>query len=129
VSVTRVPFQQRRAKRLRGGRLGVDNEDGSPDQNCQSSVRWRAILLMSTCLSHKGQEPYSRTLAWVKERSVWGCSECAWAFNPADPPAGRSLDDMIRYFQARLSEQFAAHLCVEYPRAKGAHLPRSALVP
>jgi rubredoxin len=73
-------------------------------------------------MDHKGQESSSRKLVWVEGLRVagWGCSECAWVFNPSGPPIGRSLDEITRKIQAQLSQEFAAHDCAEFPRAKGA---------
>jgi len=73
---------------------------------------------------HEGQESSIRTLVWVEEKRAkgWGCSECAWVFNPSGPPVGKSLDEMKRNFEAHLSEEFAAHSCAERPRVKAATL-------
>jgi hypothetical protein len=73
---------------------------------------------------HEGQESPVRTLVWVEERSFkgWGCSECAWMFNPTGPPIGKSLDEMKRNFQMQLSEEFASHDCWGHPRVRGAAL-------
>jgi len=64
------------------------------------------------------KERSSRKLVRVGEKnfSVWGCSECAWVFNPTDPPVGESLEDMIRNFQQRLSEEYASHACAQTSR-------------
>jgi hypothetical protein len=69
---------------------------------------------------HKG-EPSSRKLVWVEGLSFggWGCSECAWVFNPPDLLTGKSLDEMKRNFEMQLSDQFASHACAKYPRVKG----------
>jgi hypothetical protein len=74
---------------------------------------------------HKGSESSSRKLVWVETQSVegWGCSECAWVFNPAGPAIGKSLDEMKRNFQMQLSEEFASHACAKRPLVKGAKLP------
>jgi rubredoxin len=64
----------------------------------------------------------SRKTVWIKEENVmgWGCSECAWVFNPSGPPIGKTLDQMTRNFHAQLSEEFASHDCAEHPRFKRA---------
>jgi len=69
---------------------------------------------------HKGQESSSRKLVWVEGESFggWGCSECAWFFNLAGSPAGKSLDEMKWNFEAQLSDEFASHDCAERPRVK-----------
>jgi hypothetical protein len=48
----------------------------------------------------------------------WGCSECAWAFNASGPPEGDSISEMLRNFERRGDQEFAAHVCAEHPRAK-----------
>ena len=70
---------------------------------------------------HKG-EPSSRKLVWVEGQSFggWGCSECAWVFNLPDFPTGKSVDEVKRNCEMKLSEEFASHSCAERPRAKGA---------
>jgi hypothetical protein len=70
-------------------------------------------------MHHRSQETSIRTLVWVEGLSVgWGCSECAWVFEFSGPPIGRSLDEITRKFQVQLSQEFAAHDCAEFPRAK-----------
>jgi hypothetical protein len=62
-------------------------------------------------MHHKGQESSSRKLVWVEGQGVvggWGCSECAWVFNPSGPPTGKTLDEMKRNFQVQLSEEFGS---------------------
>ena len=73
---------------------------------------------------HGGQESSSRKLVWVKGQSFggWGCSECAWVFSLPDQPTGKSLDEIKRKFNARLSEEFAFHDCAKRPRVKGVKL-------
>jgi hypothetical protein len=46
----------------------------------------------------------------------WGCSECAWRFNPSGPPVGKTLDEMARNFEMQLSKQFASHACARAAR-------------
>jgi rubredoxin len=63
-------------------------------------------------MPRKGPESSSRKLVWVEGQSFegWGCSECAWVFNPSGPPTGKSLDEMKLNFQAQLSEEFMSPL-------------------
>jgi rubredoxin len=58
-----------------------------------------------------------RKMIWLESPNVagWGCSACAWMFNPAIPPLYKSLDEITRKLQAKLSEEFAAHVCAEHP--------------
>ncbi len=67
----------------------------------------------------KRQESSSRRLVWDESFRRWGCSECAWVFNPSGPPTGNSLDEMMRNFQVQLSEDFESHACAKRPRVKG----------
>jgi hypothetical protein len=71
---------------------------------------------------HKGLGSSSRKLVLVEGQSFvrWGCTECAWVFNPSDLLTGKSLDEMKRNFQLQLSEEFASHACAQHPRVKGA---------
>ena len=71
---------------------------------------------------NQARESWSRKLVRVEERSFkrWGCSECAWVFNPSGPPVGRSLDEMKQNFQTQLSEEFASHDCANFRQVKGA---------
>jgi hypothetical protein len=68
-------------------------------------------------MHHEGQESSFRKLVWVEGQSGngWGCSECAWVFDPS-PPVGKSLDEQLRTVEAQRTEEFAAHDCPEYPR-------------
>ncbi len=61
-----------------------------------------------------------RMLIWIEEPSFqgFGCSECAWTFNPSGPPFGNSIQEMKVYYEERRDKEFAAHHCVEHPRAK-----------
>jgi hypothetical protein len=51
-----------------------------------------------------------------KDFQGWGCSECAWRFRPFGPPVGKSIDEMRRNFEVRLSEEFASHACARAAR-------------
>ena len=61
-----------------------------------------------------------RTLVWIDEPRFagWGCSECAWVFNPSGPPSGDSLEDMTRQYVWQRTHDFAAHVCAEHRRSK-----------
>ena len=56
-----------------------------------------------------------RRLEWIKGRNFqgFGCSECDWRFNPSGAPAGESLDEMKRTYQAQRDKEFAVHVCVK----------------
>jgi hypothetical protein len=61
-----------------------------------------------------------RELVWVERQGFcgWGCSECAWVFNPSGIPEGNSLDEMKRNYKQRRDKDFEEHLCAEHPGAK-----------
>jgi hypothetical protein len=63
-----------------------------------------------------------RILIWIEEPRFqgFGCSECAWAFNPSGPLVGNSLQEMKEYYQRRRDKEFAIHICAEHPKAKKA---------
>jgi hypothetical protein len=71
---------------------------------------------------NQARESWSRKLVRVEGRSFegWGCSECAWLFNPSGPPVGKSLDEMKQNFQMQLSEEFASHDCANFRQVKRA---------
>jgi hypothetical protein len=57
-----------------------------------------------------------RKLVWIEEQRFlgWGCSECAWVFNPLGSPTGNSLEEMVENFARRRDKDFAAHVCTEH---------------
>jgi rubredoxin len=59
-----------------------------------------------------------RELVWVDQPRFrgWGCSECAWVFNPSDPPTGEDFNAMVRNFESQRDKEFASHLCSKHPR-------------
>jgi hypothetical protein len=61
-----------------------------------------------------------RKLVWIEEQSFygWGCSECAWVFNPSGSPTGKSLDEMKENYERQRDRDFATHVCSEHPGAK-----------
>jgi hypothetical protein len=74
-------------------------------------------------MHHKGKENLSRKLVWVEVPGVagWGCSECNWVFNPTVPRTTKTLDELVRNLHVQLSEEFASHVCTDYPRLRKAH--------
>ena len=62
-----------------------------------------------------------RKLVWIEQQRFrgWGCSECAWVFNPSGPPIGKSFDEMMRNFELQRDREFTLHVCADHPRAKG----------
>ncbi len=67
---------------------------------------------------HKAQESSGRRLVWEQSFRNWGCSECAWVFEPSGSPPGNSLDEILLNFQVQLSEEFESHACAKHPRIK-----------
>jgi hypothetical protein len=61
-------------------------------------------------------------MVWIeKDRFLgWGCSECAWVFQPSGTPIGKSLDDMVQNYEQHRDKSFATHVCAEHPRAEDA---------
>lgn len=62
----------------------------------------------------------SRKLVWIERQRFrgWGCSECAWIFNPPSALGGKSFDDVMRNFELQRDQGFALHICADHPRAK-----------
>ena len=60
-----------------------------------------------------------RKLVWICEQRFrgWGCSECAWVFNPSGTPIGISLDEMKENYERQREREFASHVCAEHPRS------------
>jgi hypothetical protein len=48
----------------------------------------------------------------------WGCSECAWEFNPSGPIVGESIEEMKVHYELRRDKEFTSHVCAEHPRAR-----------
>jgi rubredoxin len=61
-------------------------------------------------------------MIWIQRPNLegWGCSECAWVFNPSDPPTGPSLEEMKRTFEAKRDKEFDNHVCAAHPNAQTA---------
>jgi len=60
----------------------------------------------------------SRKQVWIEQQRFrgWGCSECAWVFNPSEAPTGKSFDEMMRNYEVQRDKAFASHACAEHPR-------------
>lgn len=59
-----------------------------------------------------------RKLVWVESQNFqgWACSECGWAFKPAGPLVGESIDEMKMLYERQRDKEFASHVCAEHPR-------------
>jgi hypothetical protein len=62
----------------------------------------------------------SRKLVWIEQERFagWGCSECAWRFNPSNGPVSKSFDEMVERFELQRDEEYRLHVCADHPRAK-----------
>ncbi len=73
--------------------------------------------------SHPARRPQMaalRTLIWIDQPRFqgFGCSECAWVFNPSGPPVGNSIDEMKESYGRRRDKEFAAHVCIAHSENK-----------
>ena len=59
-----------------------------------------------------------RELVWMDQLRFrgWGCSHCAWVFNPPGPPIGENYAAMKGNFEAQRDKEFASHLCAKHLR-------------
>jgi len=60
-----------------------------------------------------------RELVWIKEKSRWGCSACAWLFNASRVPVQGTMDDMLGKFEEERQQEFLRHVCFEHPKTSG----------
>ena len=99
--------------------FSADPSDTNPRQ-----YGWQEQLMAVTAtISHLARHPSVatlRTLIWIEELRFqgWGCSECAWVFRAQGPPDGSSIEEMGGDYERLRDKEFAAHACVEHPRAK-----------
>ena len=59
----------------------------------------------------------ARNLVWIEgiHFKGFGCSGCAWVFNPSDP-TGNSFDEMMRNFELQRDREYSSHVCADHPR-------------
>jgi hypothetical protein len=85
---------------------------------------WQEQLMRVTAtisrLARHSRVATLRTLIWIEELRFqgWGCSECAWVFRVQGPPDGSSIEEMGGDYERLRDKEFAAHACVEHPKAK-----------
>jgi hypothetical protein len=62
----------------------------------------------------------SRKLVWVEQTGLrcWGCSECAWVFNPSGALTGKSFDEAKRNFELQRDKEFTLHVCAQSPKSQ-----------
>ena len=60
----------------------------------------------------------SRKPVWIEQQRFrgFGCSECAWVFNPPSAPTGNSFDEVMRNFELQRDREFSSHVCTDHPR-------------
>jgi rubredoxin len=63
--------------------------------------------------------PMRRKLVWAERPNFqgWGCSECAWVFNPSWPLDGETIDEKKTKFEEERDKEFVSHVCAEHPRS------------
>jgi hypothetical protein len=63
-----------------------------------------------------------RRLGWIDEIHcrAFGCSECAWVFNPSDSVTGNSFDEVMRNFELQRDREFSSHVCADHRRKTSA---------
>ena len=71
-------------------------------------------------MGSSGEGAMNRKLVWIDEQHFrcFGCSECAWVFNPSTTPAGKSFDEMMRNFELQRDKEFTLHVCADHPKSK-----------
>ena len=63
-----------------------------------------------------------RKLVWIDQPHFrgFGCSACAWVFNPSGAPAGESFDEMMSKFEVQRDQEFSQHVCDSHSGAGNA---------
>jgi hypothetical protein len=61
-----------------------------------------------------------RKLVWVEQPDLrcWGCSECAWVFNPSCAPTGKSFNESVHNFELQRDKEFTLHVCAQSPKSQ-----------
>ena len=57
-------------------------------------------------------------LVWIEKKGFrsFGCSECAWVFNPSGSPTDNSFNEMMRNFELQRDREFSSHVCADHLR-------------
>jgi hypothetical protein len=61
-----------------------------------------------------------RELVWIKEKSRWGCTECAWVFSADNVRMEGTLEDMLHGFEEERQREFHQHSCAHHPKPRHA---------
>jgi hypothetical protein len=56
-------------------------------------------------------------LVWIDEKRfrAFGCSECAWVFNPSGSPTGNSFNEMMPNSELQRDRELSSHVCADHP--------------
>jgi rubredoxin len=119
--------QRSRAPRLTSPNRWPIAPEGDMDRQYGSVVR-QAAVLGGTSKSAAMRPPRKtamqprRKMVWIERPDFegWSCSECAWLFNPSDPPAGPSFEEMKQQFEAQRDKEFDLHVCAAHPKVQTA---------
>jgi hypothetical protein len=63
----------------------------------------------------------NREMIWIEQKRFagWGCSQCAWVFNPSkELPGGSTLEKLMRSFELQRNREFALHACAVHPKPR-----------
>jgi hypothetical protein len=85
----------------------------------RSKVKFIVVLFMT--VSYKSNHyPDVYKLVWIEEDRFrgWGCSECAWVFNPSGAPTGKSFNESVRNFELQCDMEFTSHVCAGLPKSQ-----------
>jgi hypothetical protein len=76
--------------------------------------------LFEKAANERTQKAFMRKMVSIRTERVeiWGCSGCAWTFNPSGPPRGNSLEEMKQNYERQRDREYSSHVCAEHPRAK-----------
>ena len=79
----------------------------------------KKVIRIQTAMDRATRAVMSRKLVWIEQQRFrgFGCSECAWVFNPTSAPN----------FELQRDKEFSLHVCADHPEAKapGASLKHS----
>jgi len=68
------------------------------------------VIRIQTAMDRATRAVMSRKLVWIEQPRFrgFGCSECAWVFNPTSAPN----------FELQRDKEFSLHACADHPKAK-----------
>jgi hypothetical protein len=69
----------------------------------------KKVIRIQTAMDRATRAVMSRKLVWIEQQRFrgFGCSECAWVFNPSSAPN----------FELQRDKEFALHDCADHPGA------------